>query len=171
MTKKRTAVDVRSEIAQLKVLVPAWEKMESMQLVLKDMELLAARVETRETRDRETVEALALEESEKSRSRGGPMTPEARRAGLEVLRAVIRRHHPGFDVVFEAKSMVFALVYAENSDVVGTYDSQEEAERKLADFVESVADPSLPDEIGIRAYDHGRPVGDWQSASEILGDD
>lgn len=67
--------------------------------------------------------------------------------------------------------MVFALVYAENSDVVGTYDSQEEAERKLADFVESVADPSLQDEIGIRAYDDGRPVDDWQSASEILGDD
>jgi hypothetical protein len=29
------------------------------------------------------------------------MSHEARRAGLEALRAVLRRRHPGFDVVFE----------------------------------------------------------------------
>ena len=30
----------------------------------------------------------------------GRMTIEARQSGLEALRAVLRRRHPGFDVVF-----------------------------------------------------------------------
>lgn len=29
-----------------------------------------------------------------------PMTERARRSGLEALREVLRRQHPGFDVVF-----------------------------------------------------------------------
>jgi hypothetical protein len=64
---------------------------------------------------------------------------------------------------------LFAVIYAENAEVVATYDSEQEASSKLAAFV---ADhPKLQDEIGLRQYDNGRPVGDWMPASEVLHGD
>jgi hypothetical protein len=100
----RAAADVRSEIADIKRLVPGWRKMALLRLIVEDMERLAARLEAHEEEER--AEALERERRsfEENRSRGGPMTAEARRAGLEVLREVIRRHNPGFDVVFEIGS-------------------------------------------------------------------
>lgn len=62
--------------------------------------------------------------------------------------------------------MVFAVIYAENADVVGTYDSLEDAMSALEGFV--AAEPSLQDEIGVRPYEDGHPVGDWQPASDVL---
>jgi len=62
--------------------------------------------------------------------------------------------------------MVFAVIYAEDAQIVGTYESVEEATERLAQVVASK--PTLQDEIGIRAYEHGRPAGDWHPASEIL---
>jgi hypothetical protein len=62
--------------------------------------------------------------------------------------------------------MVFAVIYAENADVVATYGSSEEARSKLAEFV--AAHPTLEDEIGIRPYEDGRPADQWRPASELL---
>ena len=64
--------------------------------------------------------------------------------------------------------MVFAVVYAENGDVVATYDSRADAERDLAAFVGR--DPGLQHEIGLRPYEGGRPVGAFAPASEVLAD-
>jgi hypothetical protein len=64
--------------------------------------------------------------------------------------------------------MIYAMLYAENGDVVATYDSWQEAERKLAAYV--TAHPEMGNEIGLRAYDSGRPAGEFRSAVEILGD-
>lgn len=64
--------------------------------------------------------------------------------------------------------MVFAVVYADDASVVATYASEEEATRKLSEFV--AANPTLQDEVGLRPYEDGRPAGPWTSASEVLGD-
>jgi hypothetical protein len=64
--------------------------------------------------------------------------------------------------------MVYALVYAENADIVATYDSYEAALTELAAFVEH--DPYLQDEIGLRPYEDGRPAGDWTPASQLVED-
>ena len=61
---------------------------------------------------------------------------------------------------------MFAVIYAENAEIVATYDSEQEASKKLAEFV--AAHPSLQDEIGLREYEDGRPVGDWVSAAQLL---
>jgi hypothetical protein len=61
----------------------------------------------------------------------------------------------------------FVVVYAENSDVVATYSSFGEALRDLAEFVGN--DPGLQDDIGLRIYEHGRPVGRWIPASLLVG--
>lgn len=42
-----------------------------------------------------------------------PMPADARRGGLEVLRAVLRRNHPGFDAVFETVEATHDDVYSE----------------------------------------------------------
>jgi hypothetical protein len=60
------------------------------------------------------------------------------------------------------------LVSAENSDVIATYASRDEALQALAKFVE--ANPRVQDELGLRIYEHGRPVGAWESASQLLGE-
>jgi hypothetical protein len=64
--------------------------------------------------------------------------------------------------------MTYAMVYAENGDIVGTYASEDEAVHKLAAFVNE--HPDLQDEIGLRPYKQGRPAGDFRPASEVLAD-
>lgn len=64
--------------------------------------------------------------------------------------------------------MVYAMLYADTADIVGTYDSREAA---LADLATMVAErPDLRDDLGLRALENGGPVGDFESASDLLGD-
>lgn len=63
--------------------------------------------------------------------------------------------------------MVYAMLYAENADIVGTYDSRDAALADLATFANQ--HPELQDEIGLRPYQDGRPVGEFESAMELLG--
>jgi hypothetical protein len=65
--------------------------------------------------------------------------------------------------------MTFAMVYAENGDIVGTYASREAAMRDLVAFVRM--HPQLQDEIGLRPYENGRPAGEFQSASVLVGEE
>jgi len=64
--------------------------------------------------------------------------------------------------------MNYAMVYAENGDVIGTYASRSDAVRKLAAFVSE--HPSVQDEIGLRPYEDGRPAGPYEPAVELLRD-
>ena len=64
--------------------------------------------------------------------------------------------------------MTFAMLYAEDSSIVGTYESRDEALRALVAFVN--AHPHLQDEIGIRQYESGRPAGEFEPASQVVGD-
>lgn len=64
--------------------------------------------------------------------------------------------------------MVYALIYAENADIVATYSSREEARRELAAFVSE--HPELRSEIGLRAYKNGRPAGKFLPASTVLAE-
>jgi hypothetical protein len=64
--------------------------------------------------------------------------------------------------------MVYAMLYAENADIIGTYDSRDAA---LADLASMVNDqPDLRDELGLRPYENGWPAGEFQSAGALLGD-
>jgi hypothetical protein len=58
--------------------------------------------------------------------------------------------------------VLFALLYADNSDIVGTYSSRDEALAELASFV--AEHPELHDDVGLRPYHDGRPAGDFRSA-------
>jgi hypothetical protein len=62
--------------------------------------------------------------------------------------------------------VVFALLYADNSDIVGTYSSRDEALAELASFV--AEHPELQDDVGLRPYQDGRPADDYQSATDLL---
>ena len=62
--------------------------------------------------------------------------------------------------------MVYALIYPENADIVGTYPSREEARTELAQFVGE--HPELRAEIGLRAYEDGLPSGDFIPAERAL---
>ena len=62
--------------------------------------------------------------------------------------------------------MVFAMLYAEDSSIVATYQSRESALEALVKFVN--AHPHLQDEVGLRAYEGRRPAGDFQAASELV---
>jgi len=65
--------------------------------------------------------------------------------------------------------MTCAMLYAETGDIVGTYDSRK---RAMADLVAFVREhPELQDEVGLRPYDDGRPAGDFESASQLVGED
>jgi hypothetical protein len=64
--------------------------------------------------------------------------------------------------------MVFAVIYAENADIVATYESRDEAESELEGFVRD--NPSLQDDIGLRRYENGRPAGEFEPASVVLAD-
>jgi len=64
--------------------------------------------------------------------------------------------------------MTYAMVYAENGDIIGTYGSRDEAVRKLAAFVS--AHREVQDEVGLRPYENGRPAGEYEPAVEILRD-
>jgi hypothetical protein len=64
--------------------------------------------------------------------------------------------------------MVYAMLYADTADIVGTYESREAA---LADLATMVAErPDLRDDLGLRALENRSPVGDFESASDLLGD-
>ena len=64
--------------------------------------------------------------------------------------------------------MVYAMLYADTADIVGTYESREAA---LADLATMVAErPDLRDDLGLRALENGHPAGDFESASDLLGD-
>jgi hypothetical protein len=64
--------------------------------------------------------------------------------------------------------MVYAMLYADTADIVGTYESREAA---LADLATMVAErPDLRDDLGLRPLADGRPAGEFQSASELLGE-
>ena len=64
--------------------------------------------------------------------------------------------------------MTFAMLYAEDSSVVATYQSREDALQALVTFVTD--HPDLQDEIGLRPYENGRPAGEFQPASALIGD-
>src|SRR5689334_9654785 len=57
------------------------------------------------------------------------------------------------------RPVAYAVVYAENSDIVRTYGSRDDALHDLANFVE--AHPAKQDDIGLRVYENGLPVGRW----------
>ena len=65
--------------------------------------------------------------------------------------------------------MTYAMLYAEDASVVGTYASRDLAMRALLAFVRD--HPEVQDEIGLRPYHDGRPAGDFRSASELVGED
>jgi hypothetical protein len=65
--------------------------------------------------------------------------------------------------------MTYAMLYAENGDIIGTYASRERAMRDLVAFVHK--HPELQDEIGLRPYNRGRPAGEFESASTLVGED
>ena len=54
----------------------------------------------------------------------------------------------------------YAVVWAENGDIVGVYDCWFDAAMSIASFCGVVAD-----EVGMRFYQDGLPVGDWMSAN------
>jgi hypothetical protein len=64
--------------------------------------------------------------------------------------------------------MTYAMVYAENGDVVGTYASREDAVERLAAFID--LHPEVQDDIGLRPYEQGLPAGPYESAVDVLGD-
>ena len=64
--------------------------------------------------------------------------------------------------------MTYAMLYAETGDIVGMYDSREQAMTDLAAFVRD--HPELQDEIGLRPYDDGKPAGEFASATELVGE-
>jgi hypothetical protein len=64
--------------------------------------------------------------------------------------------------------MTYAMVYAENGDIIGTYASRGDAVQKLAAFVSE--HPSIQDEVGLRPYENGRPAGPYEPAIEALGE-
>ena len=64
--------------------------------------------------------------------------------------------------------MVYAMLYVENADIVGVYESRDAA---LADLLAAVmSEPELRDELGLRPLEDGRAAGPFQSASELLAD-
>jgi hypothetical protein len=64
--------------------------------------------------------------------------------------------------------MIYAMIYAENGDIVGTYGSRKRAMHDLLAFVRQ--HPELQDDIGLRPYEGGRPAGDFESASALVGE-
>ena len=64
--------------------------------------------------------------------------------------------------------MTYALICAENGDIIGTCASRADAIRWLAVSVQ--LHPEIQDEIGLRPYESGRPAGAYESAIEVLGD-
>ncbi len=46
--------------------------------------------------------------------------------------------------------------------------TREDAVRKLATFIEQ--HPEVQDEVGLRLYDDGRPSGEHESATDVLGE-
>ena len=65
--------------------------------------------------------------------------------------------------------MTYAMLYAENAEILGTYESFESAADDLARYVNehSSDQPGLEAEIGLCKYVDGRPVGNFMPAREI----
>ena len=49
--------------------------------------------------------------------------------------------------------MTYAMLYAENGDIIGAYTLRDEAVRRLAEFVER--HPEVQDDVGLRSYEGG----------------
>jgi hypothetical protein len=64
--------------------------------------------------------------------------------------------------------VTIAMLYAENGDIVATYDSLVEAIRDLAGFIKE--HPEIEDEIGLRFYRDGKPMSPFLPASVIVGE-
>jgi hypothetical protein len=65
--------------------------------------------------------------------------------------------------------MTSAMLYADDASVVATYTSRDEALAALRAFVDK--HPEVQDEIGLRAYEDGKPAGDFQHASKLVGEE
>jgi len=62
--------------------------------------------------------------------------------------------------------MTYAILYVENGDVVADFDTQDEARTALHEYISE--HPSVRDRVGLLAFDeHGAPVGEFQSASQL----
>jgi hypothetical protein len=59
-----------------------------------------------------------------------------------------------------------AMLYFENADIIGTYESWDLAREDLAAFVHE--HPEVSDEVGLRAFEDGVPSGEFVLASELL---
>jgi hypothetical protein len=64
--------------------------------------------------------------------------------------------------------MTYVMLCAEHGDVIGTYATREDAICKLATFIEQ--HPEVQDDVGLRPYEDGRPSGEYQAATEVLGE-
>lgn len=64
--------------------------------------------------------------------------------------------------------MTYAIVYAENADIIGVYRSRDDAVRRLAAFLQQ--HPDVQDEVGLRPYKDGHPAGAFEAATEVLAD-
>lgn len=64
--------------------------------------------------------------------------------------------------------MTYAVIYADNADIHGTYATRADAVRVLREIVGHK--PELADEVGLRPYSDGRPAGPFEAASDVLRD-
>lgn len=64
--------------------------------------------------------------------------------------------------------MAYAVIYADNADIHGTYATRDEAIQALRGIVGQK--PDLADDVGIRPYAEGRPAGAFEAASAVLRD-
>ena len=60
-----------------------------------------------------------------------------------------------------------AMLYFENADIIGMYESWDLAREDLAAFVHE--HPEVSDEVGLRIFEDGVPAGEFVLASELLG--
>ena len=63
-------------------------------------------------------------------------------------------------------NFTIAMLYAENGDIVATYDSFPEAVKDLMDFLGE--NPRLQDDIGLRVYKDGKPLSRFLPASAVV---
>jgi predicted Zn-dependent protease len=64
-------------------------------------------------------------------------------------------------------AMTYAVIYAENADLIADYASRDEAEHALADICRD--DPGARNRIGLMPFDDdGMPAGDFEPAEKLL---
>jgi hypothetical protein len=62
-----------------------------------------------------------------------------------------------------------AMLYLENADIIGTYESWDEARDELVAFVHE--HPAIARDVGLRAFEDGLPSGEFVLASQLLQSD